>query len=180
MLADEETNDRQTFHSPVGNGWYATSVYLNGEAQGSTLSQGKPGNKVSPYTINQVQKTFTNITYTDPDDNDGDDSGGSSDDDDYEDRRRRLSPIADTSFPVHELNLVKELTHALYWLNRKTQETVKVDITDEIINGVPTHNHIIDFTERVILDGKEYFLVSNKISFTPRKLIQRLELVRWY
>lgn len=185
-LVDSDSDTRKTFHIPVGNGWYATSVYVNGEAQGSTLSQGKPGNKVSPYTTNQVQKTFTNVTYTDPDDdNDGADSGGSgssgsSDDNDYEDWRRRLSPIVDTSFPVRDLDLLYTLTEALFWLNRKTQETVKVDITDEIINGVPTHNHIIDFTERVILDGNEYFLVSNKISFTPRKLIQRLELVRWY
>lgn len=180
---DEETNDRQTFHTPVGNGWYATSVFLNGEPQGSTLSQGKPGNKISPYTINGVQKTFTSVTYNDPEgeSDDGGDSGGSSSGEDtYEDWRRRLSPIADTSFPVRELNLIRELTAALYWLNRKTQETINVDVTDEIINGVPTHNHIIDFTERVILDGNEYFLVSNRISFTPRKLIQSLQLVRWY
>lgn len=175
----DETNDRQTFHIPVGNGWYATSVFLNGEPQGSTLSQGKPGNKVSPYTINEVQKTFTTVTY-DPDDDDGDDSGHSSAEDEYEEWRRRLSPVADTSFPVRELDLIRVLTQALYWLNRKTQETVHVDITDEIINGVPTINHIVDFTERVILDGNEYFLVSNQISFTPRSLIQKLQLVRWY
>lgn len=182
VLVDEETNDRQTFHVPVGNGWYATSVYLNGEAQGSTLSQGKPGNKISPYTINEVQKTFTRATIT-PDADDSGNSGGNSgngNDDSYEDRRRRLSPIADTSFPVRELNLIRELTRELYWLNRKTQETVTVDILDEIKNGVPTIGHIVDFTERVILNGAEYFLVSNQISFTPRSLIQKLQLVRWY
>lgn len=184
-LVDSDSSVRRTFHAPVGNGWYGTSVYLNGEPQGSTLSQGKPGNKVSPYTINQVQKTFTgNVTIT----YDGDDASGSGGDsgdnqsaeDEYNERRRRLSPIADTSFPVRELSLIRVLTNALYWLNRKTQETVSVEVTDEIKNGVPTNNHIIDFTERVILDGKEYFLVSNQVSFTPRSFIQKLQLVRWF
>ncbi len=76
--------------------------------------------------------------------------------------------------------MIRKLTRELYWLNRKTQETVTVDILDEIKNGVPTIGHIIDFTERVILNGAEFFLVSNQISFTPRSLIQKLQLVRWY
>ena len=109
-------------------------------------------------------------------------SGGSFSDYDIDDDdwRNRLSPIDDTQFPVMGADLLLELTEALYWLNRKTKETVSVDIIDKISNGVPTINHIVDFTERVILDGKEYFLVSNQVQFTPRKLIQRLQLVRWY
>lgn len=181
-LVDSDASVRQTFHTPVGSSWYATSLFVDGEPQGSSLSQSKPGNKVSLYTINEVQKTFTNATIT-PDNNgdtDGNGHSSSGKDDTYEDWRRRLSPIADTSFPVRELVLIRELTRDLYWLNRKTQETVTVDILDEIKNGVPTIGHIVDFTERVILDGAEYFLVSNQISFTPRSLIQKLQLVRWY
>ena len=34
-------------------GWYATTVYVDGENTGSTLSQGKPGGKASRYTIDQ-------------------------------------------------------------------------------------------------------------------------------
>ena len=68
---------------------------------------------------------------------------------------------------------------AYKWLNRKIQVTVTVDLIDEITNGVPTLNHVVDFTERVRLDGVEYFLVSNAISLTTRKLIQHLQLVRW-
>lgn len=180
-LMDEETNDRQTFHTPVGNGWYATSVYVNGEPQGSSLSQGKPGNKISPYTINQVQKTFSNrtvITHDGGGDNNG--GGGGSSRVEIDNGLANLSPIGDVSFPVYGVELLRELVEAYYWLNRKTQETVSVDITDEIKNGVPTNNHIIDFTERVKLDGNEYFLVSNQIRFTPRSLIQKLQLVRWY
>ena len=66
------------------------------------------------------------------------------------------------------------------WLNRKVQETVSVDLVAKVDNGVPSIQHIVDFTERVKLDGAEYFLVSNRTSFTPRKLIQKLQLIRWY
>lgn len=176
---DYKFNRRQTFHIPIGNGWYAQSVYVDGEPQGSTISQGKPGNKVTPYTVNQVQKSFTGLTITITENNSAD-NGGGSDPDTYEDWRNRLAPIADTSFPVRELELLKELTNDLLWLNRKIEETVSIDLISRIENGVPSINHVVDFTERIILDGKEYFLVSNQISFTPRKLIQKLNLIRWY
>lgn len=188
-LSDAKTDIRETFHVPIGNGWYGQSVYLNGVAQGSNISQGKPGNKVNQYTIGEVQKTLKGwkITYTKDDGNDSgisDDSGESGSEsgntETYDDWRRKLAPIADISFPVKELNTLQELTNDLLWLNRKIQETVTVDLISPINNGIPSINHIIDFTERVKLDGNEYFLVSNNISFTPRKLIQKLQLIRWY
>ena len=183
-LTDVKTDVRETFHVPIGNGWYGQSVYHNGETQGSNISQGKPGNKVSQYTIKDVQATFWNskvtLTVTEPnpnhDDNDDDDDE-QEDDDDW---RRKLAPIVDTSFPVRELDLLYELTDDLLWLNRKVEETVTVDLTSKIVDGVPELTHIVDFTERVKFNGAEYYLVSNKISFTPRKLIQKLTLIRWY
>ena len=156
--SETEAVDRQTTHVPAGNGWYSTTVYVNGVHQGSSLSQGKPGNEISLYTIKQVGNRFRSREKT----------------------KSALSPINTTSFPVEESEILAELIEALKWLNRKTQETVSVDILDEIKNGVPTIGHIVDFTERVILNGAEYFLVSNQISFTPRSLIQKLQLVRWY
>ena len=155
-LDETETTDRQVTHAPAGNGFYSTSVYVNGVHQGSSLSQGKPSNEVSQYTVDRSY--FRTRGESKPE----------------------LSPIDTTSFPVEEPEILAELVEALKWLNRKTQETVTVDILDEIKNGVPTIGHIVDFTERVILNGAEYFLVSNQISFTPRSLIQKLQLVRWY
>ena len=186
-----KSDTRETYHVPLGNGWYGQSVFQNGIAQGSSISQGTPGNKVTQYMVNEVQKTFSGwkIIYKNPDADDDDD-----DDDDtpkeeiyedtskeetYEDWRRRLAPIADISFPVREFNLLKTLTAALLWLNRKIQKTVTLDLIANIVDGVPEINHIVDFTERVKLDGEEYFLVSNKIAFTPFKLIQKLQLIRW-
>ena len=72
------------------------------------------------------------------------------------------------------------LTSEIEWLNRKREETVTVEIVSNVSNGVPEMQHIIDFTERIILDGNEYFLVSNNVSFTPRSFRQKLQLVRWY
>ena len=150
---------------------------MDGEPQGSNISQGKPGNKVSLYTINEVQKTFSNEKASVSYDNSG--GSGQTSGDGYEDWRKRLSPIIDTSFPVRELHILRELTNEVYSMNRKIQENVSLEIFDKINNGVPTNNHIVDFTERIRLDGKEYFLVSNSIIFNSRQLVQRIQLVRW-
>ena len=173
----EEKTYRETHHTPIGNGWYAQTVYVDGEPMGSNLSQGAPGNAVKPYTVNEVQKTFTKARIT-PEKKDKDKDKNL--EDEYKKLRQRVSPLADVSFPVRDIATLFELTKALEWLDRKTQEEISVDITDKVIDGVPEHLHIIDFTERILLDGNEYFLVSNNIQFTPRKLIQKLRLVRWY
>jgi len=157
---------RDTYHVPVGNGWYAQTVYLNGILQGANLSQGKPGNSVSPYTVKQMQNTFRHyVIIQKPTANNENDE---------------LSNIIDDSFPIRDADIKKELNNALRWLHRKVQETVTVDLISPVNNGIPTINHIVDFTERVKFDGNEYFLVSNNFSFTPRKLIQKLQLIRWY
>lgn len=216
-LEDTATDIRETLHMPLGNGWYGQVVYINGECQGSNISHGKPGNKVSQFSIDEFQRTFSKEKQNPNPDNNGDtgstggdsgdsgdsgdgggtESGGTEDtisggDDDsgntgdnvseenYDDWRRKLAPVVDTSFPVREFDLLRTLTNALLWLNRKTQETVTVDLISRIVDGVPEINHIVDFTERILFNGAEYFLVSNQISFTPRKLIQKLTLIRWY
>lgn len=165
QVSSEEKHLRSTRHVPIGNGWYAQTVYLDGEPQGANLSQGAPGNRVSPYTVKQIQHTFVRESII-ADNNDDTDE---------------LSAIVDDSFPVREKNMIKnELNDALRWLHRKIQETVTLDLTSKVIKGVPEVNHIVDFSERIKLDGAEYFLVSNHITFTPRQLIQQLTLIRWY
>ena len=174
---------RETFYVPIGNGWYGQSVYQNGTAQGANISQGKPGNRVSQQTIGEVQKILSGwtITYTNNnDDDDDDDTEEPTTEEQYTDWRNNLAPIADISFPVKELALVQTLTNELLWLNRKIEEKLSLDLISKIEKGIPVINHIVDFTERICLDGVEYFLVSNKITFTPRKLIQKLQLIRWY
>lgn len=166
--ADVERDIRETYYAPMGNGFYAQTVYLNGKPQGANISMGKPGNSVSQYTVDQFQDSFfvtTVIKKNIAENNDASDE---------------LSLIVDSSFPVRDADTKNALNDALRWLHRKVQETVTLDLISPVINGIPTINHIVDFTERIKLDGNEYFLVSNKITFTPRKLIQKLELIRWY
>ena len=49
----EKGTERITYHAPLGYGWYATTVYVDGVLEGSSLSQGKPGGKASQFTIEQ-------------------------------------------------------------------------------------------------------------------------------
>ena len=86
-----------------------------------------------------------------------------------------LSGIAlyDSSFPVSGAEKLIELTAALKWLNRKTQETISMDIYD--------YPHVIDFNDRIIFNGATYFLESNTVVKTPRIVNkQSVQLVRWY
>lgn len=76
--------------------------------------------------------------------------------------------------------LLKKLMQEYGKLNRSIRETVSIDITPEVEDGVPSYQHIIDFDERIIYKGNEYFLVKNDITLTPTRLTQSLELVRWF
>lgn len=79
----------------------------------------------------------------------------------------------DPSFPLLLLRDRATITEYLKWLNRKTKETVSVSIYD--------FGHIIDFNDRIILDNKEYFVVSNNIKTMPRLYNeQNLTLARWF
>ena len=156
---------RITYHAPIGYGWYSTTVYVDGEFQGSSISQGKPGGKSSQFTINEWNRSLG--------------SDYDHDDDDEEDKFKGQA-LFDTEFPVTGDDFLRKLTHEIEWLNRKRQEEVSLDIVSPVIKGRSEIRHILDFTERIRLDGKEYFLVSNQVKLTPRSLRQSIRLVRWY
>lgn len=179
-LVDKSNSTCETFHVPLGNGWFGTSVYENGAIKGSNISQGAPGNKVTPYTVNEVQKKFNPIIISQIPNNPDDPEDPNYDDETYTEWRNRMSPIANTTFPVKDYGNLKKLTEEIYWMNRKTQERVSITLVTPVVHGVPKLNHVVDFTERVRLDGNEYFLVSNQLTYKPRELLQKLELVRWY
>ena len=168
---------RDTYHVPVGNGWYAQTVYLNHILQGANLSQGKPVQQVQQnfkgYTLEYHLKRFEEKIEENKEE--------------WEKRLEELkeefaglSKISDISFPVRDKLEKVILDEALYRLNGKIQETITLDLISPVNNGIPTINHIVDFTERIKFDGNEYFLVYNRITFNPRKLIQKLQLIRWY
>ena len=158
---NERGTERLTYHAPLGYGWYATTVYVDGNLEGSTLSQGKPGGKASRFTVEQSNLSL-----------------GSSYSRDEEDAP--FTSLIDTEFPVKGEAYLKELTQAILWLNRKTQETVTLEVYANIQDGVPDVGHIADFTERLRFEGNEYFLQSNAVELTPRSLKQTIKMTRWY
>lgn len=160
---NENGTERITYHAPVGYGWYATTVYIDGELEGSALSQGKPGSKASRFTIDQSNLSL------------GSHFSNYEDDEEWP-----YTAILDTEFPVKNEDYLAILTNELEWLNRKTQEEISVDIISPVVDGVPEIQHIVDFTEKVVFDGSTYYLVQNQIDFNPREFRQRLQLVRWY
>ncbi|WP_314598289.1 hypothetical protein [uncultured Selenomonas sp.] len=158
---NERGTERITYHAPLGYGWYATTVYVDGNLEGSTLSQGKPGGKASRFTVEQSNLSLG--------------SRYSGDDDDAP-----FTSLIDTEFPVKGEAYLKELTQAILWLNRKTQEIVTLEVYANIQDGVPDVGHIADFTERIKFEGQEYFLQSNAVELTPRSLKQTIKMTRWY
>ena len=156
----EKGTERITYHAPLGYGWYATTVYVDGVLEGSSLSQGKPGGKASQFTIEQSNLSL-GAQYA-------------------SDEGLPYSSLIDTEFPVVGADYLRMLTHEIEWLNRKTQETVTVEIRARIRSGIPDIDHIVDFTERIRFEGHEYFLQSNTVELTPRLLRQTIKMVRWY
>ena len=156
----EKGTERITYHAPLGYGWYATTVYVDGVLEGSSLSQGKPGGKASQFTVEQSNLSLG--------------AHYASDD------TLPYSSLIDTEFPVVGAEYLQLLTREIEWLNRKTQETVTVEIRARIQNGISDIDHIVDFTERIRFEGHEYFLQSNTVELTPRLLRQTIKMVRWY
>ena len=158
--SNEKGTERITYHAPLGYGWYATTVYVDGALEGSSLSQGKPGGKASQFTVEQSNLSL-GASYASDDE-------------------LPYSSLIDTEFPVVGTDYLRALTREIEWLNRKTQETITVEIRAWIRSGIPDIGHIVDFTERIRFDGHEYFLQSNTVELTPRLLRQTIKMVRWY
>ncbi len=158
---NENFTERVTYHAPLGGGWYGTTVYEDGELVGSSLAQGKTGGKASQYTIDQSNLGLGG-RYKNRDD------------------EQNWTPIGSSEFPVKGEDYLLFLTKEIWWLDRKTQETVTLDVTSNVRHGVPDVSRIVDFTERIRFEGQEYFLVSNTVELTPRSLRQTIKMTRWY
>lgn len=50
---NDTTSETLTQHVYLGNGWYGTTVYVDGEFNNSSVSNGKPGGKASKYIVSQ-------------------------------------------------------------------------------------------------------------------------------
>lgn len=162
---NENGTERVTYHAPLGYGWYATTVYVDGSLEGSSLSQGKPGGKASRFTIDQSNLSL---------------GSGYPEDEEDDNPHHAFTSLIDTEFPVEGEEYLRILTDEIEWLNRKIQETIAIEIHANVRNGVPDINHVVDFTERIMFHGNEYYLVSNTVELTPRSLKQSIKMTRWY
>ena len=153
---DGNSTVRKTVHAPLGGGFYGTSVYIDGEYQGSSIGTGSPAAVASRYLANQESITLGGANY-------GDNSNPLGNGD---------SLIEAVNVPTENKDIINRYLAELKWLNRKIRETVSMDIYN--------YYHVIDFTEKVKFRGHEYYLVSNTISQTTRELKQSVQLVRWY
>lgn len=148
------TSETLTQHVYLGNGWYGTTVYVDGEFNNSSVSNGKPGGKASKYIVDQSNLNL----------------GGKYPDNSSESYQG--AALFDTSFPISDTATLKKLTKDIEWLNRKTEEKVSMDIWQ--------YPHLIDFTDRILFYGAAYFLESNQVTQTPRELKQTVTMIRWY
>lgn len=150
----DTTSETLTQHVYLGNGWYGTTVYVDGEFNNSSVSNGKPGGKASKYIVDQSNLSLGG-KYPD---NSGENYQGAA--------------LFDTSFPISDTATLKKLTKDIEWLNRKTEEKVSMDIWQ--------YPHLIDFTDKILFNGAAYFLESNQVTQTPRELKQTVTMIRWY
>lgn len=150
---DKVLSERITEHIPLLNGQMETRTYVDGELEGSTVSKGSSNDIPSDFIVKQETVTLVEPT--------------------EESQTLPAHSLVDTSFPINNSSMLTTVTNAIKWLNRKTKETVTMDIYD--------YDHIIDFNDRVLFNGNTYFVESNVAQKTPRiNNQQSLTLVRWY
>ena len=95
---------KDTYYSYCGNGMWEQAQYQDGEFQGSSIGQGKPGSTPSRFLQEQAH--------------DYDSTGGGG----------HRKSIYDGSFPVQGEDFLKQLCNELLDMDRNIEETVKLDV----------------------------------------------------
>ena len=178
-LSDNDLVDSKvTVHSPSRVGQSHTiTIGTDGEIIGSAAGQNTGDDRVTPFSRYKAAALGKNLFARTSSSISGGSSGGSggewtTDKETWELTTNGLS-LYDSSFPIHDEATLIKVTNALKWLNRKTQETLIISVYE--------FPHLIDFNDRVVFNGKTYFLVNNTAATTPRIFNeQNLTLARWY
>jgi hypothetical protein len=159
----EQESRTVTDHYPLGLNFYGTQekVYTitrdeNGvpseklTSSQSSITEGRPGGKSSPYTISQSRKRkIETVTVTMP-----------------------STPTTPSTIPATDAATLQRYADALTWLNGKTQVTCSVDCYDAHI--IDFLEKIIFLDQEWYLESNTISLSGD--SPAPR---QKLELVRW-
>lgn len=157
---------RVTVNEDLGNGFVGTSVYVDGEYQGSSIS-GSGTSVPNNYTTDVFNDPMTNgaknnepDTITLPSKDNGNSDKG--------------------DVPTGDSDMLAQYAKEIWAYNRKIKETVTLEIYEPVVNGVCSYNHVIDFTDRIKWKGNEYYLQSNRVYVTPTEISQTVTMMRWY
>lgn len=164
-----------TTHDPVRN--TQSHVYSTDDdgVLGGVVTSSNNDDRITPWAQSQGAASFGAQVYTD---NEGNryiwkgviyhsDKGGMAE--------RTINGISliDTSFPVEGESFLQALTNQIMWLDRRTEETVTVEVFD--------YPHLIDFNDKIVFHGNTYYLRSNTATINEKDINrQSLEFVRWY
>lgn len=170
---DADTSITRTV--PLANGWYGISRYSvedSGEGknteklEGSSLTQGAPGQKASQYMIDKASDALRDkqALY----------------DDMYVLIRLLFNGYVffDNSFPIAIVNnrlglgTAENLTDDINNLNLCIEETLSLSVV--------CYNHAIQLNDIIKYNGIQYHLKSNNITNNEGRITQELVLVRWY
>ena len=190
LTPTELAESKTIIHSPTRAGQGHTTVISDGEDIGGVVGQNTGDDRVTPfarYKANSLNDSSSSSGASGTFDalNDIDSSGAYwynpetgkweklNETVDTQSRTINGLSLYDSSFPIHNTDKLIELTEAIKWLNRRTKETVTFTLYE--------YPHLIDFNDRIIFNGAQYFLVSN-IATTDAHIFneQRISMVRWY
>jgi hypothetical protein len=180
-----------TIHNPVSYGQSQITSYDEDSVLGSVVSPSDFDDRITPYDYQGMMSgsgsymegftggyDYNGHYYTYVYDADGNrylQTGYSSNEKKIGEYTHTIpgNALIDTSFPVDGDALLEELTDDIRWLDRKTEESVTLELYD--------YNHVIDFNDKISWHGNIYHLRSNSIMITESiRNKQTLEFVRWY
>lgn len=154
-----------TTHSPLGvAGQYGlTTINKDTGDVTTSLTQGGAANAANKYMVDKAQEALT---------------GFYSDAGNYLDHILATllgQPIIDVEFPVDTafgISSIRMLAQETDWLNGKTEERINTEVV-----GL---NHIVDFTDIIEYNNKDYCLEGNTVHVSGGVVKQALQLVRWH
>ena len=150
-----------TSYDYIGNGYLsATKTSDTGDYIGSSLGKGGGNGAVTSSEFSNVQSALGGKWA------DGGSSAG--------------GDKPEIGWPVSDDETMRRILSEICWIYHSIREQVTIDIQCRVTDGVPEYKHIIDFTDKIVLDGNTYYLQSNTVRRDPRSLTQSLQLVRWY
>lgn len=151
-----------TRYDPIGNGYVsATKSDEDGNYAGGSLSKGGGNGDIDKSEMQSVQVAL-GAGWNDGGD---DDAAGSK---------------TEIGWPVSDRATMEKILSEICWIYHSIKEQVNVDIQCRVVDSVPEYTHVIDFTDKVVLDGNTYYLQSNTVKRDTKSLTQSLQLVRWY